>query len=78
MWTFYNGIEIKCAKCGAKSKDEPKGVRCGMSTYILWANQWGSEILVFCRHCDTMSDWQISYRNGIKHVRMFDKNPLEF
>jgi hypothetical protein len=74
MWTVYNGIEIKCAMCGAQAKYEPIGKACQLSTYILWANQHGSAIRVFCKHCDTMSDWEILYRTHVKHCRMFDMN----
>lgn len=53
MYTIYCGIDILCGHCGATT-------RCNF--HIMWKNQHGVKIRVFCRHCGAMTDKTNVYR----------------
>lgn len=57
-YTVYDGIACECPQCGTKCDY----VEAHM--IILWSNQYGSAIRVFCRHCDTITDRRRTDKNG--------------
>lgn len=49
-YTVYGGIQCQCPNCGAKvSRNDARML-------ILWANQHGAAIRIFCEDCFQWSD----------------------
>lgn len=47
----YNGISCECGACGAKVHEN------NAQMTILWANQHGTSIRIFCDLCGIWTDW---------------------
>lgn len=48
----YNGISCECGECGAKVSEN------NAQMTVLWSNQHGSAIRVFCDLCGVWTDWK--------------------
>jgi hypothetical protein len=55
----YNGIPCECAHCGAKVSEN------NADFAILWANQHGTGIRVFCHKCGHWTNWKITAKRGL-------------
>jgi len=47
-WIKYGGMSISCINCRANHTN--------CTFHILWTNQYGASIRVFCHKCGAMSD----------------------
>lgn len=55
----YDGIPCECADCGAKVSENDADFT------VLWANQHGTGIRVFCHKCGHWTDWKITTKKGL-------------
>lgn len=55
----YNGIPCKCAECYAKVSEG------NAHMHVLWANQHGAKIRIFCDMCGDWSDWVKTSKSGL-------------
>lgn len=58
-FTSYDGIPCECPACGAKVADYNAHMT------ILWRNQHGAAIRIFCNVCGQWTDRSITLLNGL-------------
>lgn len=55
----YDGIPCQCGHCGAKDSEDD------VNTHILWSNQHGTGLRVFCHECGYWTDWKRTDSAGL-------------
>jgi len=59
----YNGIEVKCPSCGTTQNSDwyKKTGLFDLSMHILYSNQHGCSIRLFCGNCTDVHEFTITY-----------------
>lgn len=53
-WAVWNGLDIQCPRCNAWVSDGRGHM------LILWANQHGGGVRIFCHHCGAVTDKHVT------------------
>lgn len=62
-FTVYEGIPIECPNCGAKHDNDK------LRFTVLWVNQYGACIRVFCDQCGQWTDREMRRGELVDTIR---------